>query len=125
MSFKSIAAEKVGQKNATSFPDLGNRNSVNIDELMKKHPDGVTIIRFGRWTPKGKDPMYPVIFAEEPDAFLWAGKVLQDLLDAWLEEYAFDAAACSAALAEEGGFKVKFRRGKTKNGRDIIYVDMA
>lgn len=125
MSFKSIAAEKLGSSSKVSFPELGDRKSVNVDTLMKRHPGGVTIMAFNRWTPQGKDPMYPVIFYEEPDTFLWAGKVLQQLLDGWLESYDYDAVACCAALAEEGGCKIKFRRGKTKNGRDIIYVDLA
>lgn len=125
MSFKSVAQERTGNRNTNvSFPDLEGRTKISVDELMEKHPDGVTIISFGRWTPKNKDPMYPALFLEEPNRFLWSSKVLQDLIDAWIDDYAGDAVTCAKELEAEGGIKVKFVRGKTKQGRDVIYVNL-
>ena len=103
MSFKSVAQERTGNRNTNvSFPDLEGRTKISVDELMQKHPDGVTLISFGRWTPKNKDPMYPALFLEEPDRFLWSSKVLQDLIDAWIDEYAGDAVTCAKELEAEG-----------------------
>lgn len=120
MSFKSIASEQLSN-NLVSFPDLEGRTAIKPAEVMKKHPDGVTIVAFGWW----KDgELVPVIVKEEPDRFIWAGKILTDIVEAWVCQYDYKAETCSEALAAEGGVKVKFREGKTKGGRPITFVDI-
>ena len=122
MSFKSKAQTRA--RGRSSFPDLTDRKQLKVDDVIKAYPDGITVTAFGLWIKADGSTLYPVIWAEDDKSFLWAGKVLQDILEAWLEDYSGDPEACSKALQEEGGVKIKFRKGKTKNGRDITYVDI-
>lgn len=124
MSFKSIAQSKTRTGNNPSFPDIDGFLQFKVDDIIRKYPDGITVTAFGCWTKKDGSTLWPVLFDEEPYGFLWAGKVLQDILAEWLSGYNGDAVACSADLKAEGGVKIKFRKGKTKNGRDITYVDI-
>lgn len=119
MSFKSIASEQTGSSSRKSWPELDGREKVTAEELMKLHPQGVTITGFGWWK---QGELIPVIFAEEP-AYMWAGKALKDIITEWMRGWDSDY-ECSQALAAEGGVKVKFRRGKTKQGREMVYVDV-
>lgn len=123
MSFKSLAISKT-TANKVNHPDLTGRTQYKVDDVISKFPDGITIIAFGCWTKKDGSTLWPVLFAEDPNGFLWAGKVLQDILAEWLGEYNGDAVEASNDLTAEDGVKIKFRKGKTKGGRDITYVDV-
>lgn len=123
MNFKSKAISKT-TGNRDSYPDLTGRTQLKVDEIIEYYPDGITVTAFGCWTKKDGSTLWPVLWAEDTHHFMWAGKVLQDILVEWLAEYNGDTAKCSADLEAEGGVKIKFRKGKTKNGRDITYVDI-
>lgn len=123
MSFKSKAISKT-TANRDSYPDLAGRTQLKVDEIIEYYPDGITVTAFGCWAKKDGSTLWPVLWTEDSHHFLWAGKVLQDILVEWLAEYNGDTAKCSADLEAEGGVKIKFRKGKTRNGRDITYVDI-
>lgn len=119
-NFKESAEQRVNNT-GNSFPILTDRVAVKPDDVMKHYPNGVTIIAFGWW--KNGD-LVPVIFAEDERVFLWAGKILKDIITGWLDAFNYDAEAASSELARNGGVKVKFKSGKTKNGKPITYVEI-
>lgn len=120
MDFKAIAKTKTNTTTTrVDFPDLTGRTAVNPVDLMTTYPKGVTLTGFGWWKNGG---LVPVVIAEDNTVFFWAGKVLKDIIAAWIEEGNGDAVATSDALLKSGGLKVKFNAGKTKNGKPITYV---
>lgn len=117
MSFKEKAVA------ATSISKImEGRTKISTEELITKYPEGVTITGFD-WM-KGEDGKYPVcIFSENPNECFFGGTALTYICDAWMEGYK-DAEECSAALSNEGGVKVKFSKGKTKNNRNFTKCEV-
>ena len=123
--FKAIASEHTNTNtkaiSAAGYPDLNGRAAAKPAELMARYPEGVTITGFGYWK---NGELIPVLIDEDNGVFLWAGKVLKDIITGWVDAYDGDAVAASLDLTKSGGVKVKFVPGKTKAGRPITYVDL-
>lgn len=117
MSFKSKAIS------ATTISKLmENRTKISNDELITKYPDGVTVTAFDWMT--GDDGKYPVcIFLENDNECFFGGTAMTSICDAWMEGFE-TAEDCSAALTGEGGVKIKFTKGKTKNNRNFTKAEV-
>lgn len=104
-----------------SFVTVG-KEKVEIDEIIKVYPLGVTVTEFDFLT--GNDGDFAVCgFKEDDKVFFFGGKILTDMCKAWCEGYASTKEA-SADLTQEGGVKLKFTRSKTKANRDVTLVEV-
>lgn len=68
---------------------------------------------------------YPVIlFKEFPNHYYNGGALLTKLCRAWSEEFDGDVELTSKELFDQGGVKVKFREEKTRDGKNIVLIDI-
>ena len=118
--FASIAKE------ATTLCEImQGKTKVDTDELLDQE---ITITAFDFIELKDKSgemKKFAVIcYAEDPEAFFFAGTVLTKICEAWAKEFEGSAEDASAAIAEDGGVVIKMTKGKTKNGRSITNVEV-
>lgn len=64
-----------------------------------------------------------VVFKEHPDHYYCVGTVFTKVCKAWVAEFN-SAEEASAALAAEGGVRVKFTESKTKRGNNLTAVEI-
>lgn len=115
--FKAIAKEHT----EGSFVTVG-REKVEMDEIIKVFPDGVTVTEFDFLTGDNGD-FAVCAFKEDEKAYFFAGKILTDMCKAWLDGYESTKDA-SSDLTAEGGVKLRFKRSKTKANRDVTLVEV-
>ena len=113
-------------KEATSLSEImKDRKKVDVDEL---YGENITITGFDLMTgtdKSGETKEFAVCtFAEDPQAFFFAGAVLTKICKAWLADGYESCEACSEALAESGGVTIVMSKGKTKNGNKITNVEI-
>lgn len=73
----------------------------------------------------GEQDMFGVlIFEELPENYYCVGTVFTKVCKVWAAAYSGDAESASAALAKEGGVKVRFSEGKTKRGNNLVNVEI-
>lgn len=101
---------------------MEGRTKISTDELIAKYPDGVTILGFD-WL-NGEQGKYPVcIFEENGNECFFGGTALTQICEAWMDGFE-STADCTNALSAEGGVKIKFSKGKTKNNRTFTQCDV-
>lgn len=101
---------------------MEGRVKISTEEIITKYPDGVTVNAFD-WM-KGDDGEYPVCTFEENDGeCFFGGTALTSICKAWQEGFETPE-DCSVALASEGGVKLKFSKGKTKNNRNFTKCEV-
>ena len=120
-NFKAAASKELSLS-----PLMENREKVETDELYNKE---LTVIAFDFITTRDLkddvDKTYPVInFEEMPDKFYLGGALLAKVFQVWAAEFDGDFEECSAALAESGGVKFRFSKGKTRSGNNITKIDV-
>lgn len=120
-SFRDAASKELSLS-----PLMENREKVETDELYGKE---YTVVAFDFITtvdPKDKTPKtYPVVnFAELPDKFYLGGALLAKVFQVWAAEFDGDFEECSNALAEDGGVKFRFTKGKTRSGNNITKIEV-
>lgn len=106
---------------ATTLSDLMNgREKIETDALIKKFPDGFTVI--GADMVNITDATYPVlIIKEDTNIFYTGGIVLKKIVEGWMT--AFDSIeAMNAELEAGGGVKMKLTEGKTKSNQNLTTV---
>lgn len=117
INFKALA-----QQETTLSQLMTGRDKVDIEYVIEKFPEGVTIVAFDFITMEGKT--FPVINIKEDDKlFFFGGAVFTNICNVWMS--AFGSTNCeevSKALAEQGGVKVTMAQGKTKKGNSITTV---
>lgn len=115
-------------KATTLSPLMENRTKISVQELISTYPDGVVINGIDMVTSRGRngeDNTYPIFtFDEDPTRFGFGGAILKQIVEAWIAAYDGDVEITSAALKKEGGCKVKFSHGLTKEGRNITSVEV-
>lgn len=118
----SINFKALAQQETTLSPLMTDRDKVDIEYVIEKFPEGVTITAFDFITMEGKT--FPVINVKEDNKlFFFGGTVFTNICNVWMS--AFGSTNCeevSKALAEQGGVKVKMEQGKTKKGNNITTV---
>ena len=112
-------------KEATSLSEImKGKNKVDVDEL---YDEEITITGFDFLTmtdKSGEQKEFAVCtYAEDPEAFFFAGTVLTKICKAWVSDFG-SAEEASEALAAEGGVSIKMGKGKTKNGNKITTVEI-
>lgn len=118
-NFKEIAITAT----SGSFAMKG-RDAIKTDLLIAAYPDGVTIVGADiiHTTDNGNEKSYAAcIFAENDKQYFNGGKVLTDIVTAWLDGYP-DTETMSADLKASGGVKVKLMKKLTKEGRTFTEV---
>lgn len=115
-NFREIA------KKATELSELMNgREKIETGELIKKFPDGVTIMAVDMI--ETAEATYPVILIKEDDkVFYTGGIVLKKIVDQWLDMFDRDAEKCSEELAKDGGVMVMLEETKTKKNQNVTKV---
>jgi hypothetical protein len=97
---------------------IAGREKLEMKELVKLYPDGVTINEFD--IVNGSTNSYPVFaFAEDTEKYVNGGSGMIDTVETWASMYEGDVEGASIALKECGGVKIKFEYVKTQNGRDF------
>lgn len=114
---------------------MSGREKLDTSEVVAE--DSLTIIAFDfapKFDQQGNPVAIPetgeqdtfgvVVFAEYPDRYYNVGTVFTKVCKAWAAGFSGDAEAASAALAKDGGVKVRFSEGKTKKGNNLVNVDI-
>lgn len=129
----SFNFKKVAQENTLLSGIMVGREKLETEDILDKE---LTIIGFDfapKFDQQGKtvvdsstgevDTFGVVVFAEYPDKYYCVGAVFTKVCHAWAA--GFDSTQeASAALAAEGGVRVKFSASKTKNGNNLTAVDI-
>lgn len=129
----SFNFKQVAQENTLLSAIMVGKEKLETEDILDKE---LTIIGFD-FAPKfdqhGKpvvdsstgevDTFGVVVFAEHPDKYYCVGAVFTKVCHAWAA--GFDSTQeASAALAAEGGVRVKFSASKTKKGNNLTAVDI-
>lgn len=129
----SFNFKKVAQENTLLSGIMVGREKLETEDILDKE---LTIIGFDfapKFDQQGKtvvdsstgevDTFGVVVFAEYPDKYYCVGAVFTKVCHAWAA--GFDSTQeASAALAAEGGVRVKFSASKTKKGNNLTAVDI-
>lgn len=107
-------------KKATTFSTvMEGREKIDTNELITKHPEGVTIVECDLVTVL--DGSYAIVsFEEEPDRFYNCGAILTNIVGDWIREFDGDVEECSSQLRISGGVKVRLEEAKTADGKRSI-----
>ena len=110
MNLKTLAIE------STQFSELTvNREKVEVDDIIKTFPEGITITGFDFVTTT-KDRYPVVIFGEDRTKFFFGGYLFTKLFDYWCEKCEGTPQEVSEYLREIGGLKMKIFKTRTKSG---------
>lgn len=129
----SFNFKKVAQENTLLSGIMVGREKMETEDILDKE---LTIIGFDfapKFDQQGKtvvdsstgevDTFGVVVFAEHPDKYYCVGAVFTKVCHAWAAGFNSPQEA-SAALAAEGGVRVKFSASKTKKGNNLTAVDI-
>ncbi|MBD5232334.1 MAG: hypothetical protein HDS66_09345 [Bacteroidales bacterium] len=124
--------KQVAQENTLLSPIMCNREKLETSEVINKE---LTIIGFDfapKFDQNGErvvldtgeiDTFGVVIFEEIPDRYYCVGTVFTKVCKAWAAPFSSPAEA-SAALAAEGGVRVRFTESKTKRNQNLTAVEI-
>lgn len=128
----SFNFKQVAQENTLLSAIMVGKEKLETEDILDKE---LTIIGFDfapKFDQQGKpvvndygevDTFGVVVFAEHPDKYYCVGAVFTKVCHAW--SAGFDSPQeASAALAAEGGVRVKFSASKTKKGNNLTAVDI-
>lgn len=113
---------------------MQNRTKLETDDVVDKE---LTIIAFD-FAPKfdadgnrmadpatgEMDTFGVVVFKELPDNYYNVGTVFTKVCKAWADGFSGSAEAASSELAKSGGVPVRFTRGRTKKGNNLVSVEI-
>lgn len=128
----SFNFKKVAQENTLLSAIMAGKEKLETDEILGKE---LTIVGFDfapKFDQQGNrvanemgevDTFGVVVFAEYPDKYYCVGSVFTKVCHAWSAGFKSPQEA-SAALAAEGGVKVKFSASKTKKGNNLTAVEI-
>lgn len=120
VDFKALA-----QRQTTLSEVMIEREKVKTDDLIETYPDGVTITAFDYVMSKKTKNEYPVFnIAEDDKIFCNGGTVLDRIFSEYVKVCEGDVAKASNELKRQGGLKVKLAHGTTKDGQELITVEV-
>lgn len=128
-SFKESA-----QASTLLSPIMVGRDKLSTDDILDQE---LTVIGFD-FAPKFDQQGNPVVdqftgeadtfgvvvFAEYEEMYYSVGTVFTKVCHGWAAAFNGSASAASEALKSQGGVKVKFTRGKSKQGRNLTNVEI-
>lgn len=129
----SFNFKQVAQENTLLSAIMVGREKLETDDVINRD---LTIVAFD-FAPKfdqagnriidsntGEvDEFGVVVFKEMPDKYYCVGAVFTKVCKAWAAAFN-NAEEASAALAEEGGVRVRFTPSKTKKGNNLTAVEI-
>lgn len=119
---------QIASKATSLSPLMKGREKLATQEVIENYPDGITIINFDVVSTSdnmGNIKTYPIIqFAEDDTKFIYGGKALMDIVNAWLAHMDGDIETTVAALKADGGVKVILSQQRTRNGNNFTKVDV-
>lgn len=128
----SFNFKKVAQENTLLSAIMVGKEKLETEDILDKE---LTIVAFDfapKFDQQGKpianemgevDTFGVVVFSEYPDKYYCVGAVFTKVCHAWVTGFSSPQEA-SAALAAEGGVKVKFTASKTKKGNNLTAVEI-
>lgn len=120
VDFKALA-----QRQTTLSEVMIDREKVKTDDLIETYPEGVTITAFDYVMSKKTKNEYPVFnIAEDDKIFCNGGTVLDRIFTEYVKVCEGDVTRASNELKRQGGLKVKLSHGTTKDGQDLITVEV-
>lgn len=120
VDFKALA-----QRQTTLSEVMIDREKVKTDDLIEAYPDGVTITAFDYVMSKKTKNEYPVFnIAEDDKIFCNGGTVLDRIFSEYVRVFEGDVTKASNELKRQGGLKVKLGHGTTKDGQELITVEV-
>lgn len=103
-------------------PLMVGREKISTDDIIKKYPDGFTVLEFDI-VPDGKGKTYPVFtIAEDDELYYCGGIVLNKIAEEWIDGFNGDVESASNELKASGGVKFKLEGTKTKAGNNLTNV---
>lgn len=110
---------------------MQGREKIETEDIIKKYPDGITVIAFDIVRIKDSDGTiseFPVCaFKEDCNKFFFGGAVLKKIIGEWVSEGEnndLSIPEISDNLFEQGGVKMKFSAGVTKQKKPITLVEI-
>lgn len=128
----SFNFKQVAQENTLLSAIMVGKEKLETEDILDKE---MTIVAFDfapKFDQQGKpvvnengeiDTFGVVVFSECPDKYYCVGAVFTKVCHAWAAGFDSPQEA-SAALAAEGGVKVKFSASKTKKGNNLTAVEI-
>lgn len=114
---------RIAQETTSLSPLMQGRDKIQMEELMKEFPNGVTVMEFDM--VESDTGAYPVFtIAENPHVFACGGRILANICLAWTKDYHGDIEAASNELKAAGGVKMRFYAGRTKTGNNLTKVEI-
>lgn len=118
----------LARKATTLSPIIEGKTKISVSDIIANYPEGITINGFDMINgtdQNGEPSTYPVFtFMEDNTRFGFGGAVLKNIINSWLAAFDGDVESCTKALAANGGVKLKFSQGRTKNGRNVTIIDV-
>lgn len=115
--------KKLAKSQLTLCELMTDRDKIDTEDIIKYHPDGITIREFEHniETENGVTVVY--VFDEEPEKFAFGGKVIQNLIEGLIEDYDGDISELKEDIKAQG-LKVKLTSSKTKKGLPVTIVEV-
>lgn len=111
----------LAKKETTLSRILENREKLTTEEMVKKFPNGCTLIDFDMITLD--EESFPVFAIREDDKIcFFGGLVLTKIVGSWIEYYGGDYEKAAIELRTSGGVKIKFEPTKTKAGKSLTAI---
>jgi hypothetical protein len=131
---KKNFTQKAKDQVTLSFVML-NREKKSVDDMITDFPNGFIILEvdMARYTKDvredgvlvTKNVEYPIISTKEsPETFFCGGVILKNIVNDWSEGYNDDFMLLTRDLKEEGGVKIQMSHGKSKNGNQLVNIDI-
>lgn len=113
----------LAKKAVTLCELMENRDKIETADIMKYHPDGITIRDYSNNIPTefGQGVVY--IFDEEKEKFAFGGLAFKNLFDELEMDYEGDVGELRKELQEKG-LRVKLSSIKTKKGQTFTKIDV-
>lgn len=116
---------RIAQQQTTLSLLMEGREKITMETLVRKYPDGVTVIGVDLVPDTKTGEMYSIFtFLENEKLFASGGIVFNKVVNAWLKEYDNDIEMLNHDLPEMGGVRIRFFYGKTGNNRDIVKCEI-
>lgn len=120
---------EIARKEVSLSRVMENRTKITSDEIIAQYPQGITVTEFDfislvDQNTKQEKQVAVISFSENTKFFHICGSVLTRICDRWTTAYHGDIDGASDELTRIGGVKMKLSKGRTKNGNNIVKVDI-
>lgn len=112
---------EIAKKEVTFSELIIDKTIIENDDIIKYHPDGITIYAADR-VSVGDSDYYVYLIKEEPTKFGSTGIILTKILDRIMAECEGDIETFNTELKQ--GLKVKLVSDKTKDKKPIYKVEV-